>query len=97
MQTRVYQKENNLSLFKHLKESFADIWGSRFLARQLAERDIKAQYRQSLPGDHLGFYNPTRYRLGVDIFKYVWDHSSDRYRHTLSRFCLLWNLIMVYY
>ncbi|SDR69290.1 ABC transporter permease [Christiangramia echinicola] len=58
MQTRVYQKENNLSLFKHLKESFADIWGSRFLARQLAERDIKAQYRQSYLGIIWAFITP---------------------------------------
>ncbi len=32
---------------KHLKESLADIYKSRFLAKQLAVKDIKAQYRQS--------------------------------------------------
>ncbi|UZH55644.1 ABC transporter permease [Salinimicrobium tongyeongense] len=47
---RVYQKGNNLSPGKVLRESLQDIYNSRFLARQLAERDIKAQYRQSYFG-----------------------------------------------
>ena len=58
MQTRIYQKENSLSFLKHLKESLGDIWGSRFLARQLAERDIKAQYRQSYFGIIWAFITP---------------------------------------
>ncbi|MGI0107866.1 ABC transporter permease [Salinimicrobium sp. WS361] len=58
LETRIYQKENNLSLGKHLKESLNDIYNSRFLARQLAERDIKAQYRQSYLGILWAFLTP---------------------------------------
>lgn len=58
MQTRIYQKENNLSPGKLLKESLLDIYNSRFLARQLAERDIKAQYRQSYLGIIWAFITP---------------------------------------
>lgn len=41
-----------------LKESFKDIKLSRFLARQLAVRDIKAQYRQSYFGILWAFITP---------------------------------------
>ncbi len=58
METRIYQKENNLSPGKILKESLGDIYNSRFLARQLAERDIKAQYRQSYLGIIWAFITP---------------------------------------
>lgn len=50
LETRVYQKENNKSIFKHAKESFQDIGNSLYLAKQLAVRDIKSQYRQSFLG-----------------------------------------------
>jgi len=58
LETRVYQKESNLSPGKLLKESLQDIYKSRFLARQLAERDIKAQYRQSYLGLIWAFITP---------------------------------------
>lgn len=58
LETRIYQKENNQSLFSLLKESLRDIYRSRFLARQLAERDIKAQYRQSYLGMIWAFITP---------------------------------------
>ena len=58
MQTRIYQKESNLSPGKLLRESLGDIYSSRFLARQLAERDIKAQYRQSYLGIIWAFITP---------------------------------------
>lgn len=58
MQTRIYQKENKLSPGKLLMESLGDIYRSRFLARQLAERDIKAQYRQSYLGIIWAFITP---------------------------------------
>jgi lipopolysaccharide transport system permease protein len=58
LETRVYQKENNLSPTRHFKESIRDIWRSRFLSRQLAERDIKAQYRQSYLGIIWAFITP---------------------------------------
>ena len=58
METRIYQKENNLNPVKLFKEVFQDIYKSRFLARQLAERDIKAQYRQSYLGIIWAFITP---------------------------------------
>lgn len=67
LETRIYQKENNLHFFKLLKESITDIWKSRFLARQLAERDIKAQYRQSYLGIIWAFITPLA-TAGVWIF-----------------------------
>lgn len=57
-ETRIYQKENNTNVGKLLKESLGDIYRSRFLARQLAERDIKAQYRQSYLGIIWAFITP---------------------------------------
>lgn len=58
MEVKVYQKENNLSIIQILKASLKDIYNSRFLARQLAERDIKAQYRQSYLGVLWAFILP---------------------------------------
>jgi lipopolysaccharide transport system permease protein len=58
LETRIYQKENKAHFFKYLKESLADIYTSRFLARQLAVRDIKAQYRQSYLGILWAFIMP---------------------------------------
>jgi lipopolysaccharide transport system permease protein len=58
LQTKVYQKENNQKLATLLKESLADIYHSRFLARQLASRDIRAQYRQSYFGILWAFVGP---------------------------------------
>lgn len=58
LQTRIYQKENKTKLGRLLKESLSDIWKSRFLSRQLAERDIKAQYRQSYLGIIWAFITP---------------------------------------
>ncbi|AVR43847.1 polysialic acid transporter [Christiangramia fulva] len=58
LETRIYQKEANRNPLKVLKESINDIWRSRFLSRQLAERDIKAQYRQSYLGIFWAFLTP---------------------------------------
>ena len=58
LEIRIYQKENNTKPGKLLKESLKDIWESRFLSRQLAERDIKAQYRQSFFGILWAFITP---------------------------------------
>ncbi|SDL41582.1 lipopolysaccharide transport system permease protein [Salinimicrobium catena] len=58
LETRIYQKESNVRPGKLFKESFRDIYNSRFLARQLAERDIKAQYRQSYLGIIWAFLTP---------------------------------------
>lgn len=58
LETKIYQKENNLRIWKLVKESVSDIYGSRFLARQLAVRDIKSQYRQSYLGMFWAIVNP---------------------------------------
>lgn len=58
LETRIYQKENNIKLTKLFKESLSDIYTSRFLAKQLAVRDIKAQYRQSYLGILWAFIAP---------------------------------------
>ncbi|MAM27944.1 MAG: polysialic acid transporter [Flavobacteriaceae bacterium] len=58
LKTKIYQKEQTVGFFKLLRESFEDIAGSLFLARQLAVRDIKAQYRQSFLGIIWAFITP---------------------------------------
>ncbi|MBP0904511.1 ABC transporter permease [Mariniflexile gromovii] len=58
METRIYQKENNLKIGKLLKDSAKDFFGSHFLAKQLATRDIKSQYRQSYLGIIWAFIMP---------------------------------------
>lgn len=58
LQTRVYQRETDLNVKRLLNELFSDIRKSGFLARQLAERDIKAQYRQSYLGIIWAFLTP---------------------------------------
>lgn len=50
LETKIYQKENNLKIGRLIKESFKDLLGAHFLAKQLATRDIKSQYRQSYLG-----------------------------------------------
>lgn len=58
LETKIYQKENNLRLGKLLSSSLKDISSSRFLAFQLAKRDIQAQYRQSFLGILWAFATP---------------------------------------
>jgi lipopolysaccharide transport system permease protein len=58
LETRIYKKERTVKIGKLLKSSVKDIYTSRFLARQLAERDIKAQYRQSYLGIIWAFMMP---------------------------------------
>lgn len=58
LKTTVYQKQNNSNISKLLKDSLKDIYTSRFLAKQLAIRDIKAQYRQSFLGIVWAFITP---------------------------------------
>jgi lipopolysaccharide transport system permease protein len=58
LETKIYQKENNTKIGKLLKESFKDLVGSHFLAKQLATRDIKSQYRQSYLGIIWAFITP---------------------------------------
>ncbi len=58
LETKIYQKENNLKIGKLLKESCKGFLGSHFLAKQLATRDIKSQYRQSYLGIIWAFITP---------------------------------------
>ena len=58
MQTRVYQKETNRNLPRLIMQSLKDLNDSRFLAFQLAKRDITAQYRQSFLGILWAFITP---------------------------------------
>lgn len=58
LETKIYKKENKLGILRLFKDSLKDIYNSRFLARQLAERDIKAQYRQSYLGLFWAFIQP---------------------------------------
>ncbi|GGG53232.1 ABC transporter permease [Bizionia arctica] len=58
LETRVYQKERTIKFGALLKASLKDMYHSRFLARQLAERDIKAMYRQSYLGIIWAFITP---------------------------------------
>lgn len=77
LKTRVYQKENNLHIGRLIKESLTDMFGSRFLARQLAVRDIKAQYRQSYLGIIWAFITPL-----TTAFVWVFLNSSGTVRLT---------------
>lgn len=58
LETKIYQKENNLKIGTLLKAVVSDMFSSRFLATQLAVRDIKAQYRQSYLGILWMFITP---------------------------------------
>ena len=58
MQTRIYQKETNRNIPKLILQSLRDLNTSRFLAFQLAKRDITAQYRQSYLGVLWAFVPP---------------------------------------
>lgn len=58
LKTTVYQKVNNNKIGKLFRESLSDMFSSRFLAKQLAIRDIKAQYRQSFLGIIWAFITP---------------------------------------
>ena len=58
LETKIYQKENNLRFGRLLLDSLQDMYRSRFLSRQLATRDIKASYRQSYFGILWAFVTP---------------------------------------
>ena len=77
LETKVYQKENNLRIGKLLKESLADIARSRFLSFQLAKRDIQAQYRQSYLGIIWAFVTPL-----ATAFVWIFLNNSGTVRVT---------------
>lgn len=75
LETKIYQKENNLHIWKLVKESVSDIYRSRFLAKQLAIRDIKSQYRQSYLGLFWAVINPL-----ATAFIWIFLNSSGTLR-----------------
>lgn len=77
LETKIYQKENNLRIGKLLKESLADIARSRFLSFQLAKRDIQAQYRQSYLGIIWAFVTPL-----ATAFVWIFLNNSGTVRVT---------------
>jgi len=58
VETRIYQKENKVEFLRFFKKSCKDFFGSHFLAKQLASRDIKSEYRQSYLGIIWAFITP---------------------------------------
>ncbi|MDC0408590.1 ABC transporter permease [Flavobacteriaceae bacterium] len=58
MEEKIYSRANKLNFLKILKLSVTDLFSSHFLAKQLAVRDIKAQYRQSFLGIFWMFITP---------------------------------------
>lgn len=58
LETKIYQRGNRINLSGLVKESIVDLYKSMFLARQLATRDIKSQYRQSFLGVFWAFVAP---------------------------------------
>ena len=77
LETKIYQKQNNTKIRKLFKESFRDIISARFLAKQLAVRDIKAQYRQSYLGIIWAFVTPL-----TTAFVWIFLNSSGTIRLT---------------
>lgn len=58
LETKVYQRGNRLHLSQLVKEVIKDLATSRFLAFQLAKRDISSSYRQSFLGIIWAFITP---------------------------------------
>ena len=67
LQLKIYQKQNSTRLLTLLGDTIKDFFGSHFLALQLAQRDISAQYRQSYLGILWLFITPLA-TAGVWIF-----------------------------
>ncbi|MDP2685553.1 MAG: ABC transporter permease [bacterium] len=97
LETKVYQKENNLHLGRLFRESWKDIVSSRFLARQLAVRDIKAMYRQSYLGIIWAFITPIATAMVWIVLKGTGtvQLSDTGIPYPLYVFCgtLLWSII----
>lgn len=58
MEIKTYEKQNNVKFLNLLKDLFKDGCKSHYLAKQLAIRDISAQYRQSYLGMLWAFITP---------------------------------------
>jgi lipopolysaccharide transport system permease protein len=97
MQTQIYQKETNRNIPKLLGQSLRDLNASRFLAFQLAKRDITAQYRQSFLGVLWAFIPPIATAL-VWMFlnssgTVTLDDSGIPYPVYVFSGTLLWSII----
>jgi lipopolysaccharide transport system permease protein len=97
MQTQIYQKETNRNIPKLLGQSLRDLNASRFLAFQLAKRDITAQYRQSYLGVLWAFIPPLATAL-VWMFlnssgTVALDDSGIPYPVYVFSGTLLWSII----
>lgn len=66
---KVYKRQNSTAVGRLLKDTLKDLWGSHFLAWQLAKRDISAQYRQSYLGILWLFITPVASALIWIILK----------------------------
>jgi lipopolysaccharide transport system permease protein len=77
LETKVYQKANSLRLGRLLIDSLGDMFRSRFLARQLAIRDIKVLYRQSFLGIFWAFAAPL-----TTAFVWIFLNNSGTIRIT---------------
>jgi lipopolysaccharide transport system permease protein len=97
MQTQIYQKETNRNIPKLIGQSLRDLNTSRFLAFQLAKRDIAAQYRQSYLGVLWAFIPPIATAL-VWMFlnssgTVALDDSGIPYPVYVFSGTLLWSII----
>ena len=97
MQTQIYQKETNRNIPKLIGQSLRDLNASRFLAFQLAKRDITAQYRQSYLGVLWAFIPPIATAL-VWMFlnssgTVTLDDSGIPYPVYVFSGTLLWSII----
>lgn len=98
LKTTVYQKTNNKKIGKLLRESLSDMYSSRFLAKQLAVRDIKAQYRQSFLGILWAFITPLSTALVWIILSksgtVQLTHTGVPYPVFVFSGTLLWSIII---
>jgi lipopolysaccharide transport system permease protein len=97
MQTQIYQKETNRNIPKLIGQSLRDLNTSRFLAFQLAKRDIAAQDRQSYLGVLWAFIPPIATAL-VWMFlnssgTVALDDSGIPYPVYVFSGTLLWSII----
>lgn len=58
LETKIYQRGHRLNIATLIGDTLRDLYKSMFLARQLATRDVKSQYRQSFLGIFWAFVAP---------------------------------------
>ncbi len=70
MKIVTYDSRSKTNFFKELSAIFTDVINSNFIAKQLAKRDLKATYRQSLLGFFWAF-------MPIVMQSVVWIFISD--------------------